>query len=39
MQLERIDAQLWTFDAGRLVSMDYYPDFRAHEHPWFQARS
>jgi hypothetical protein len=37
VQLERIDAQLWTFDADRLVRMDYYPDF--HEHPWFQARS
>jgi hypothetical protein len=39
VQLERIDAQLWTFDAGRLVRMDYYPDFRAHEHPWSQASS
>jgi hypothetical protein len=39
VQLERIDAQLWTFDADRLVRMDYYPDFRAHDHPWFQGRS
>jgi hypothetical protein len=39
VQLERIDAQLWTFEADRLVRMDYYPDFRAHEHEWFQASS
>jgi ketosteroid isomerase-like protein len=39
VQLERIDAQLWTFDGDRLVRMDYYPDFRAHEHPWAQASS
>ena len=39
VQLERIDAQLWTFEADRLVRMDYYPDFRAHEHPWAQASS
>jgi hypothetical protein len=39
VQLERIDAQLWTFDADRLVRMDYYPDFREHEHPWSQASS
>jgi hypothetical protein len=32
--LERTDAQLWTFSVGRLVRMDYYPDFRAHEHSW-----
>jgi hypothetical protein len=39
VKLERIDAQLWTFDTDRLVRMDYYPDFRAHEHPWAQASS
>jgi hypothetical protein len=39
VQLERIDAQLWTFDADRLVRMDYYPDFRAQEQPWAQAGS
>jgi ketosteroid isomerase-like protein len=39
VQLERVDAQLWTFDAGRVVRMDYYPDFRAQEHPWSQAGS
>ncbi len=39
VQLERIDAQLWTFEADRLVRMDYYPDFRAQDHPWAQASS
>jgi ketosteroid isomerase-like protein len=39
VELERTDAQLWTFDGDRLVRMDYYPDFRAHEHPWSQASS
>jgi hypothetical protein len=28
VQLERTDAQLWTFSGGRLVRMDYYPDYR-----------
>jgi ketosteroid isomerase-like protein len=36
VQLERTDAQLWTFSEGRLVRMDYYPDFRAGEQPWSQ---
>ena len=27
VQLERTDAQLWTFRDGRLVRMDYYPDY------------
>jgi ketosteroid isomerase-like protein len=35
VQLERTDAQLWTFTGGRLLRMDYYPDFQAHEHSWF----
>jgi ketosteroid isomerase-like protein len=39
VQLERIDAQLWTFSEDRLVRMDYYPDFRAQEQPWAQAGS
>jgi hypothetical protein len=34
VQLERTDAQLWTFSDERLVRMDYYPDFREHEQPW-----
>ena len=34
IELERTDAQLWTFSGGRLARMDYYPDYRAHEHPW-----
>jgi ketosteroid isomerase-like protein len=34
VQLERTDAQLWTFSDDRLVRMDYYPDFRAGESPW-----
>jgi ketosteroid isomerase-like protein len=28
VELERTDAQLWTFSDGRLVRMDYYPDYR-----------
>lgn len=39
VQLERTDAQLWTFRDDRLVRMDYYPDFHAHEHPWAQGNS
>jgi ketosteroid isomerase-like protein len=31
VQLERIDAQLWTFRDGLLARMDYYPDFREEE--------
>jgi ketosteroid isomerase-like protein len=27
VQLERTDAQLWTFSGDRLVRMDYYPDY------------
>jgi hypothetical protein len=34
VQLERTDAQLWTFSGDRLARMDYYPDYRAHEHSW-----
>jgi hypothetical protein len=34
VQLERTDAQLWTFSGERLVRMDYYPDYRANEHSW-----
>jgi hypothetical protein len=32
VELERTDAQLWTFSGDRLVRMDYYPHFREHEH-------
>jgi hypothetical protein len=39
VQLERTDAQLWTFNEGLLVKVDYYPDFRAGDHPWSQASS
>ena len=39
VQLERIDAQLWTFSGERLVRMDYYPDFREQEHSWSAAYS
>ena len=28
VQLERTDAQLWTFSGGLLVRMDYYPNYR-----------
>jgi SnoaL-like domain len=38
VQLERTDAQLWTFSGDRLVRMDYYPDFREQEHPWSAGR-
>jgi hypothetical protein len=34
VRLERTDAQLWTFSGDQLVRMDYYPDFREHEHSW-----
>jgi hypothetical protein len=34
VQLERIDAQLWTFADGLLVRMDYLPDFRTEERSW-----
>jgi len=30
VQLERTDAQLWTFSGGLVVRMDYYPDYDAH---------
>jgi ketosteroid isomerase-like protein len=30
VELERTDAQLWTFRDGRLVRMDYYPDYERH---------
>jgi hypothetical protein len=29
VELERTDAQLWTFSGGLLVRMDYYPNYRA----------
>jgi ketosteroid isomerase-like protein len=32
VQLERTDAQEWTFSDERLVRMDYYPDYREDEH-------
>jgi ketosteroid isomerase-like protein len=28
VELERTDAQLWTFSGGLLARMDYYPDYR-----------
>jgi hypothetical protein len=34
VQLERTDAQLWTFADGLLVRMDYLPDFRIEERSW-----
>jgi ketosteroid isomerase-like protein len=34
VQLERTDAQLWTFSGDRLARMDYYPDYRANQQPW-----
>jgi hypothetical protein len=34
VQLERTDAQPWTFSGDRLVRMDYYPNYRAHERSW-----
>jgi hypothetical protein len=36
VQLERTDAQLWTFSGDRLARMDYYPDYRADRQPWFE---
>jgi ketosteroid isomerase-like protein len=34
VQLERVDAQLWTLAGGRLARLDYYPDYRENEQPW-----
>jgi SnoaL-like domain len=34
VELERTDAQLWTFSEGLLARMDYYPDYRADERSW-----
>ena len=34
VQLERRDAQLWTFSGERLARMDYFPSFRDDEHSW-----
>jgi ketosteroid isomerase-like protein len=34
VQLERTDAQLWTFTEGRLARLDYYPDYREGAQPW-----
>jgi hypothetical protein len=34
VELERTDAQLWTFSDDLLVRMDYYPDYREGEQPW-----
>jgi hypothetical protein len=34
VELERTDAQLWTFSGDRLARMDYYPDYRPDERPW-----
>jgi hypothetical protein len=34
VQLERMDAQLWTFAEDLLVRMDYLPDFRVEERSW-----
>jgi ketosteroid isomerase-like protein len=33
VELERTDAQLWTFSDERLVRMGYYPDYRGHVPP------
>jgi hypothetical protein len=34
VELERTDAQLWTFDGELLARMDYLPDFRIEERSW-----
>jgi hypothetical protein len=34
VQLERTDAQLWTFEDELLVRLDYYPDYRSHLKSW-----
>ena len=34
VQLERTDAQLWTFADGLLIRMEYLPDFRLEERSW-----
>jgi ketosteroid isomerase-like protein len=34
VELQRVDAQLWTCSGDRIVRLDYYPDFRDGEEPW-----
>ena len=34
VELERIDAQVWTFDGDRLTRMDYYPNFEPGTQTW-----
>jgi hypothetical protein len=34
VELERVDAQLWTFTDDLLARMDYLPDFRIEERTW-----
>jgi hypothetical protein len=34
VELERTDAQLWTFGGELLARMDYLPDFRIEERSW-----
>jgi ketosteroid isomerase-like protein len=34
VELERTDAQLWTFAEGLLARMEYLPDFRTEERSW-----
>jgi hypothetical protein len=34
VELERVDAQLWTFTDDLLARMDYLPDFRVEERTW-----
>ncbi len=34
IELERTDAQLWTFRGDLLLRLDYYPDYRPDEGSW-----
>jgi ketosteroid isomerase-like protein len=34
LELERIDAQVWTFEGGRLARMDYYPNYDPAQRTW-----
>jgi ketosteroid isomerase-like protein len=34
LELNRIDAQLWTFEGDRLSRMDYYPNYDTRDRSW-----
>ncbi len=34
LELERTDAQVWTFEGGRVARMDYYPNYDPADGTW-----